>query len=497
MSAFNSGQGNPYPGSFPTLTGIYGGPPPPGMMPFYRPNASGLAYDTFQLQNQQRKKEPWYAIAAKEVAKTGLIVGASVLGGIVGQAPGAMAAGAAAAGLVSVFDQKLSHGKINWGSALVDTTVGLIPAGIGGALMKGIQRLTGKTLFETAGKQTLKHVVAKGVTLGAVDGAAIGYAGGLARNAMNDYQQTGKINWKQAHHSGVNSVVSGALGGAVAGGMMNGLVFHQSAKSGQKGQHKTGNSGQPERAASSGSNPATLQAPTDAMLQNLKPPKRTFFNRMMAYISLKSDDAMLGNFHAVDDHVLRGAMPESAEAFTHLRKKHNVQTIIDLRGAETTKPQYIQYEMGHARNNGIRYVSMPMNSHVAPTQAELQTFMKAIEETRQSGGKVYIHCKHGIDRTGSMVAAYEVAGGKAQEVAFNNMRKYGYNLQHEWSRPDQKAFVLGENLPQTMKTAQAGAQLQIQADRLLKSNQLSQDVYGQILSLLEKGQIIEAKKLLF
>lgn len=449
MTAANGPNGS-YPNIFQTTPGVYGSLP--SMPNIYYPTPNMHPQDTFQRQQSQSQQsqqptQPWYLKVGKEVLKTGVIIGASVLGGIVGNVPGAMVAGAVAAGLVSVTDQKLSNGKVNWGSAFVDTAIGLIPAGLGGSVIKGVQSLTGKALFGAAGKQSLRQVITKGATIGAMDGAAMGYAGGLAHTAMDSYQRTGQANWSEANQSGLEGVIPGAFGGAVAGGAVSGLVRHFSAKSNKKA---TAKESAPQEAQ-------TYSMPGEEELKTLKPPKRSLFNRIIGFISLRSEDKTLGNFHKVDAHVLRGAMPESAEAFAHLKNHHNVRTIIDLRGAHTTKADHIRFEMGHAAANDIHYVHLPMNSHVPPTQAELRTFLKAIEDTRLAGGKTYVHCKHGIDRTGVLVAAYEVANGKSPEAAFKNMRKYGYNLQHEWSRPEQKSFVLGEALQQTLKAAQGEA----------------------------------------
>ncbi len=491
MSSFNPGPGSTGPVSvgYNPLPGIFGGGPILSYTPYYQQGMAGNRPDSFQLQNGKPVSKPSkLQTIFKEIAKTGVVIGASVLGGLVGGVPGAMVAGAAAGGLVSVADQKLSKGRVNWGSALIDTAIGLIPAGLGGGVIKGLETLTGKAFFNAVGRQGVKPIIAKGATIGAIDGAAISYASGVGHSAMDSYQQTGAVNWQAANKAGMDGIVAGAVGGAVAGGAVNGLVHHFSAKSGQKALQK-------ERAKAAhpdAHTPFGITPPTAAELANLQPPRRSLFNRAMAMIGLKSEDAMLGNLHTVDSHVLRGAMPESAEAFAHLKAKHNVQTIIDLRGPGTTKAAHIQFELGHAQQNGIRYLHLPMNSHIPPTQAELQKFMQAIQQTQQNGGKVYVHCKHGIDRTGALIGAYEVLKGATPEAAFKRMRQYGYNLQHEWSRPAQKNFILGDGLLQTMKQAEHGAQLRTQAFNLRSAGSISQRTHQKIIHLLNTGRIAEA-----
>lgn len=433
------GPGYPYQASFQTTPGVYGSMP---TLPnsFYPTPLQPL--DRFQRQQapSNQNPQPWYAKAGKELLKTGIVIGASVLGGLVGNVPGAMAAGATAAGVVSMADQKWSQGKINWGTTAVDTAIGLIPAGLGNGLVKGLQSVLGKKLFETAGQQTVKQVIAKGASIGALDGAAFGYASGTAHSAMESYQQTGQVNWSQANQSGLHSLLPGAFGGAIAGGALTGVVRHYSGKSGEKSYTKA-EGGSPTKSI------CEIPAPTAEELKTLKPPRRTWFNRAISKLSLRSEDAKLGNFHKVDNQVLRGAMPESVEAIAHLKDHHGVKTIIDLRGAGTTQNQYIQFERGHTEAQGLRYTHLPMDSHVPPNRQQLELFLNAVQETQQAGGKVYVHCKHGIDRTGVLVAAYEVLTGKTQAAAYKNMKQYGFNKQHQWSRPHQKDFVLGQDLP--------------------------------------------------
>lgn len=486
---------------FQTIPGVYGSMPLLNAGASYRLPMYGLQQDTLQFNNRQNSSRPmpWYVKAGKEILKTGVVISASILGGVVGNVPGAMAAGAAAAGAVSAIDQKWTTGRVNWGSAAIDTLLGLIPAGVGGTVVKGIQSLvtrqTGKALFG----QTSRQILAKGATIGAVDGAAIGYAGGVAHNAYDSRQQTGKTDWAAANISGLKALLPGALGGAVFGGALAKIAHSHTGSKGIAGQAAP----KPARPFETSPEQPWLKSeipmPTAEALKTLKAGQRTWLNRLKASLWLGSEDTMLGNFHAVDNHVLRGAMPETEQAFAHLRDHHHVKTIIDLRGAgegATTQTQAIQYEMGHAQASGIRYLHLPMDSHRAPSQAELQIFFQAVRETRDAGGKVYVHCKHGVDRTGAIIAAYEVATGQSQQTAYSHMKRFGYDYFHQKSRPAQKAFVQGAELQQTLKTAQTGAQLRTLAKTKMATGSLTPANQQAIYALLDQGQLAEARTLL-
>ncbi len=223
-------------------------------------------------------------------------------------------------------------------------------------------------------------------------------------------------------------------------------------------------------------------------------PRRGRVNRLLSRLTFKSTDPQLGNFHAVDAVVLRGAMPESAADFAHLKQKYGVGTIIDLRGWETSQPAFIDYERYQCHQNGMRYLHLPMDSHAPPTLGQLQLFFRVIEKSRQCGETVYVHCKQGVDRTGALVAAYQVATGHSQDQAFAEMRRYGYNWRHQLTRPAQQAFVLNPTLPAILKKAQRGAELQKQAQTLKETGILAHQHYRVLLDDLAQGDMAKAQK---
>lgn len=154
----------------------------------------------------------------------------------------------------------------------------------------------------------------------------------------------------------------------------------------------------------------------------------------------------LENFARVDDTVYRGIMPTSGPHFEKLKTAYHVNTLIDLRGEETTAPKYINFEKAWAKYYGIRHVHIPMSSHRPPTIPEIARFFQAIEDAKASGGQVYVHCKHGIDRSGVMVAAYETKLGLSGKTVYSHMTQNGYNILHQLSRPAMKAFVKSPHL---------------------------------------------------
>ena len=55
----------------------------------------------------------------------------------------------------------------------------------------------------------------------------------------------------------------------------------------------------------------------------------------------------------------------------------------------------------------MRYVSMPIRGHVLPTEDRLTKMFALFND--KSAGPVFVHCRRGADRTGTVVASYRIA----------------------------------------------------------------------------------------
>ncbi len=108
----------------------------------------------------------------------------------------------------------------------------------------------------------------------------------------------------------------------------------------------------------------------------------------------------LQNFEQVSDSLCRGAQP-STDGLRELAKM-GVHTIVDLRGegGRATK------EAQTARSLGMEYVNIPLDGFQAPTADQVAKVQAIFENP--SSGKVFVHCRRGADRTGTMVAIYRI-----------------------------------------------------------------------------------------
>ena len=123
------------------------------------------------------------------------------------------------------------------------------------------------------------------------------------------------------------------------------------------------------------------------------------------------------NFHQVNDRVYRGAQP-TEEGWKNLAKL-GVKTIIDLcrLGEHSSEAEARAVEAA-----GMRYVSVPMNGYVAPSHEQVAKVLQLLD----SGEPVFVHCKLGRDRTGTVIACYRIKHeGWQNQKALQEAKSYG------------------------------------------------------------------------
>jgi protein tyrosine/serine phosphatase len=123
------------------------------------------------------------------------------------------------------------------------------------------------------------------------------------------------------------------------------------------------------------------------------------------------------NFGKVSDILYRGAQPDAA-ALRNLRCL-GVKTVIDLR----MRGEVLKTEAEEAQANGLVYTNVPMHGLGRPTHAQVKKVLALIES---SPSPVFIHCEHGCDRTGTIIACYRIRHDRwSSEAALKEARQYG------------------------------------------------------------------------
>ncbi len=109
----------------------------------------------------------------------------------------------------------------------------------------------------------------------------------------------------------------------------------------------------------------------------------------------------LPNFHKVNERLYRGAQPKSG-GIARLAEL-GIKTIINLRGADGQT----RADEAKARSLGMTYFNIPMPGLSRPSHEQVSRVMAIIDA--KENGPVFIHCKRGSDRTGTVVAIYRIS----------------------------------------------------------------------------------------
>jgi len=107
------------------------------------------------------------------------------------------------------------------------------------------------------------------------------------------------------------------------------------------------------------------------------------------------------NFHRVNEWLYRGGQP-TAEGLREL-KALGIRTIISFRWGQKA----VAAERAACEVEGMEFISLPLNYWNLPTQKVIDQFLTIIDDVAKR--PVYVHCLHGADRTGFLIAVYRMA----------------------------------------------------------------------------------------
>ena len=133
----------------------------------------------------------------------------------------------------------------------------------------------------------------------------------------------------------------------------------------------------------------------------------------------------LPNLHRVSDGLYRGEQP-TAEGMKRLEKL-GVKTVVNLRS--------LRSDRNEIKGTRLTY------EHIGMTTLNVQgedvvRFLKIVTDPNHT--PVFVHCRHGADRTGTMCAIYRIAvQGWSKDEAVEEMTKGGFGYHSIWQNlPD-------------------------------------------------------------
>ena len=155
-------------------------------------------------------------------------------------------------------------------------------------------------------------------------------------------------------------------------------------------------------------------------------------------------------FQQVDSRLYRGGQPDAA-GFEAL-KRMGIRTVVNLRHTDE--------ERAIVESLGLRYVTLP--THLRPfgiggglRDETVRGFFELLDDPES--GPIFLHCRRGADRTGTLVAMYRIARqGWSVDAAYDEARNTGMRWWHYSVKPFLHAFEAA-SLPQLTPASEPAA----------------------------------------
>lgn len=138
------------------------------------------------------------------------------------------------------------------------------------------------------------------------------------------------------------------------------------------------------------------------------------------------------NFTKVNDGLYRGGLPTD-EQMKGLQKL-GIKTDVNLMAGagDAAERAMVAHEKEVAEKLGITFINLKVPFNVDVPESMVLQWLQVAQDTSKQ--PVYIHCRHGRDRTGMMVAAYRMAhDGYTGQQALDEMKTFGF-------KPDKYPF---------------------------------------------------------
>lgn len=136
------------------------------------------------------------------------------------------------------------------------------------------------------------------------------------------------------------------------------------------------------------------------------------------------------NFYQVTEELYRAAQPTAAAMRTY--EDYGIRTVINLRSFHSDEDEIA----------GTNLVLVELPTHAWKDFSD-DYVIEVLQAIRKAQKPVLLHCQHGADRTGMIIAMYRIVEqGWSREAALDEMRNGDYGFHSIW-----------QNIPDYIKSA--------------------------------------------
>jgi protein-tyrosine phosphatase len=119
-----------------------------------------------------------------------------------------------------------------------------------------------------------------------------------------------------------------------------------------------------------------------------------------------------GSFWIEPDRLLAGPYPGG-----QVERLAGIDVVVALTEEDELPP----YEL----RPGVRLLRRPIPDFGCPEPAELRETLDVLERELAAGNTVYLHCRGGVGRTGTVLACHLVRNGLSPDEALSRLRSIG------------------------------------------------------------------------
>ena len=135
----------------------------------------------------------------------------------------------------------------------------------------------------------------------------------------------------------------------------------------------------------------------------------------------------LPRFRQVSERLFRGGQPR--EGGVSKLRELGINTVINLRGASDRT----RAEEAEVRASGLNYFNVALPNWARPQDSRVARILEVIDAPES--GRVFVHCKDGVDRTGLIVALYRMThDGWSSNQALAEAERQGMRRTQFWMR---------------------------------------------------------------